>query len=336
MLEIHKKIKAHKFSPVYLLYGKETHFINETITLLLQNVLKEEERDFNSSTYDLEETPLDIALEDAQTIPFFGDKRIIIMKNASFLTGVKEKDKVEHRLELLEKYMASPSPTAIVVIVVYAEKLDERKKLTKLLRKEAEVLEASLSDEKSILQWLENEVNHFDVSITEEASHLLLQYVRNSITLLVHEINKMVMFVGRGGSIDAETVHLLSSKTIEDNIFELIENVMEKKIPEAMHIFQDLLKLNEEPIKIVSLLVSQFRLLYQVKDLSSRGYGQQQIATHLKIHPYRVKLALQKVTGFSFNYLKNNIDELANLDYSMKTGKVDKRLGVELFILKQA
>jgi DNA polymerase III subunit delta len=241
---------------------------------------------------------------------------------------------LEQRIQLLEEYVNSPSPSAIIVIVVNAEKLDDRKKITKLLRKEAEVYEASLTDEKSLLRWIDNQLEPLQVKIEDEAALTLLHYARNSITLLVQEVNKMAMYVGRGGIIDNESVLLLSSKTIEDNIFELIDYVVQKNVSAAMLIFHDLLKLNEEPIKILSLLTSQFRLLYQVKDLSERGYGQHQIASHLKIHSYRVKLALQKVSLFTFEFLKNTIEELAEIDYSIKTGKIDKKLALELFILK--
>ncbi|MBM6619234.1 DNA polymerase III subunit delta [Bacillus suaedaesalsae] len=334
-LDIHKKVKSKQLSSLYLLYGKESYFIDELTQLIISTTLNDEERDFNLSTYDMEEVSIDLAIEDAQTLPFFGDKRIVIVKNAWFLTGTKDKEKVDHTISLFESYIQSPSPFTIFIVVVNAEKLDDRKKISKLLKKEAEVFEASIPDEKAMVQWLKNQAKEKNVSITDEAILLLLQYVRNSVTLCIQELNKMATYVGEAGSIDIETVRLLSSKTIEDNIFELVDCVTQGKVPEAMVIFQDLLKLNEEPIKILSLLAGQFRLLFQVKELSSKGYGQQQIASHLKIHPFRVKLAMQKVSQFSADSLLKAIHELAEMDYKIKTGQIDKKLAIELFILKQ-
>lgn len=334
-IDIHKKVKANQLSALYLLYGKESYFIDDLTQLIISNTLNEEERDFNLSTYDLEEVPIDLAIEDAQTLPFFGDKRIVIAKNAWFLTGTKDKEKVDHNLNLFETYIQSPSPFTIFIVVTNAEKLDERKKITKLLKKEAEVFEASIPDEKAMVQWIKAQTKEKQVSITDEAISLLLQYVRNSVTLCIQELNKMATYVGDEGTIDVDIVRLLSSKTIEDNIFELVDCVTQGRVPEAMVIFQDLLKLNEEPIKILSLLAAQFRLLFQVKELSSKGYGQQQIASHLKIHPFRVKLAMQKVSYFKAETLLKAIHELAEMDYKIKTGQIDKKLALELFILKQ-
>lgn len=76
-----EKIKNRDFSFVYLLYGLESFLINETKYLLLQSLLNEEDEDFNLSTYDLEETPIEVVIEDAETIPFFGERKVVVLNN---------------------------------------------------------------------------------------------------------------------------------------------------------------------------------------------------------------------------------------------------------------
>lgn len=136
-----KKIEQGKFSPLYLLYGTEGFLINETKQKLMANVLTEEDLDFNLSVYDLEETPIELAIEDAETIPFTGDYKLLFLHNPFFLTSEKNKSKVEHNLKKLELYIQEPSPYSIVVLTGSYEKLDERKKITKLLKKDAEVID---------------------------------------------------------------------------------------------------------------------------------------------------------------------------------------------------
>jgi DNA polymerase-3 subunit delta len=114
----------------------------------------------------------------------------------------------------------------------------------------------------------------------------------------------------------------------------LIEKVIRKDRTRAMQIFYDLLKANEEPIKILSLLINQFRLILQVKELSVLGYGQQQIAGNLKVHPFRVKLAMQQAQLFQASELTSIMNQLGDADYEMKTGKKEKQLLLELFLLK--
>lgn len=70
MSDIHKKIKKKQFAPLYVLYGTEAYFINETIKLITTYALEEEDREFNVVTYDLEEAYLEDVVEDAHTLPF--------------------------------------------------------------------------------------------------------------------------------------------------------------------------------------------------------------------------------------------------------------------------
>ena len=143
VLDIWKKISKKQIDPVYLLYGTEAFLINETKQILIDHVLDEEEKDFNLSVYDLEETPIEAALEDAETFPFMGEKRLVILQNPVFLTSEKTKGKVEHNLAKLEEYLSQPAPYSIVVFSAPYEKLDERKKVTKELKRKAEVFEAN-------------------------------------------------------------------------------------------------------------------------------------------------------------------------------------------------
>lgn len=330
-MEIWKDINRNLLKPIYLLYGLEGFLINETKELLIKKVLKANELDFNLSTYDLEETPIEVALEDAETVPFFGEKRIVIMKNPSFLTS--EKEKLEHNTKKLEEYIGQPPEYSIIIFIAPYEKLDERKKLTKLLKKQAAILQANSLSEKELHQWITQLSEKNQVTITEEAIDDLIQLTSGNLQLIKNEIEKLSLYVGNDSCIEKETVRLLVARTIEQNIFELIDKVVHRKLDEALSIFYDLLQNKEEPIKILSVITGQFRLIYQVKYLATQGYGQQQIATNLKVHPYRVKLALNQAKLFSEEELKSIMKSLAEADFSMKNGSMEKQLILELFIL---
>lgn len=328
------KIKQQTLASLYLLYGTETFLLNETLERIVGTALKDGERDFHLSVYDCEETPIEAAIEEAETLPFFGEKKVVVVKNPYFLTAEKGKDKVEHDLKKLEEYIASPSPFAVVIFVGLYEKLDERKKITKRLMNEAEVFVASPLHEKELHRWIGERVKENGVTITEEAKDALLKLAGTNLMILANELDKLALFVGQAGTIAKETVEMLVSRTLEQNVFVLVEKVVQRNISEALQIFYDLLESNEEPIKILSLLASQFRLLYQAKWLAAKGYGQQQIASLLKVHPFRVKLALGQSVLFSEQELLKMMHDLAEADYQMKSSAMDKRLLIELLFVK--
>ncbi|MEF7657024.1 DNA polymerase III subunit delta [Bacillus thuringiensis] len=332
MSDIHKKIKKKQFAPLYLLYGTEAFFINETIKLITTEALEEEDREFNVVTYDLEEAYLEDVVEDARTLPFFGERKVLLIKSPLFLTSQKEK--LEQNIKILEEYIGEPSPFSILIFVAPYEKLDERKKITKLLKKTADIVEANAMQVQDVQKWIVARAEEVHVHIDNAAVSLLLELVGSNVTMLAKEMDKLTLYVGMGGEITPKLVAELVPKSVEQNVFALTEKVVKKDIAGAMQILDGLFTQQEEPIKLLALLVSQFRLLHQVKELQQRGYGQNQIASHIGVHPYRVKLAMNQTKFFSFEELKKVIIELAEADYSMKTGKMDKKLVLEFFLMR--
>lgn len=334
MIDIWKQIEKMQFSPIYLLYGIESYLINETKQKLVKNVLTDEEMDFNLANYDLEETSIEVALEDAETFPFMGEKRLIFLHNAFFLTSEKGKQRVEHNLSKLEEYIQNPPPYTILVIIAPYEKIDERKKITKQLKKHASILDAKKLNEIDLKKWVLQKVAENEVHIDDDAVDLLITLAGTNLMMLSAEIDKLSLFVGVSNSIKGETVENLTSRTLEQNIFSLVDKVVHRKISEALRIYYDLLKQNEEPIKILSILANQFRLLYQTKELQRRGYGQQQMATYLKVHPFRIKLAAGQAKLFSEEELKRIMLLCADSDYQMKTSGMNKIMIIEMLLFK--
>ncbi|WP_270179348.1 DNA polymerase III subunit delta [Alkalihalobacillus sp. CinArs1] len=332
--EIKKKIKQGNLDPVYLLTGTEAFLIHDLVKLIIEKGLPEEEREFSLATYDLNETPVQEAIEEAETMPFLGEKRIVILKNPTFLTAVKDKSKVEHNIDVLVKYAENPSPFTILIIEAPYEKLDERKKLVKSLKKSGAFVKAEALQDHHLGDWLQLRAKELNVTLDKEGEERLVQLIGSHLMLLQQEIDKMALYVGEGGTVSEDIVDLLVARTLENDIFALIDRIVRKDLNTAFRILYDLLKINEEPIKILSLIGRQFRIIYQVSELAKRGYGQKQMASQLKLHPYAVKIAHQQSKAFNEAQLLFILDQIAETDYEMKTGKMEKKLLLELLLTK--
>ena len=125
-------------------------------------------------------------------------------------------------------------------------------------------------------------------------------------------------------------------KSLEHNVFDLTNQVLSGNSEHAIQLYEDLLLQGEETIKLNAILLTQIRLFLQTKILAKLGYQQANIAETLKVHPYRVKLALQQVRQFELARLEAIYDELVENDFRIKTGQMDKELLFQLFILKLA
>lgn len=326
-------INKNKLSLLYFFYGTETYLLDEAKSNVIKAAIKDEEREFNLSTYDLGEVPIDMAIDDAETLPFLGEKRVVIVEDPIFLTSQKDKSNIDHDLKRFETYIQNPSPDTIMIVLAPYEKLDERKKVVKALKQFSEVFHAEEMNEPKLLSWIDKRFQDHNVWANENAKRKILQLIGPKLLMLANEIDKIAIYVGENKEVDEETVLNLVARTLEQNIFALIDRVVHRNLKEALTLYYDLLEQKEEPIKILSLLIQQFRLIYQVKLLSKKGYGQNQIAGQVKVHPYRVKLASGQGRFFEESELLYIINELAEMDFKMKTGQMDKVLLLELFFI---
>jgi len=312
---------------IYLLYGKENLILEKKINEILK---KEKIEACSVNNYDLEDTLLTDILEDASMLSMFGDKKGIVVFNSYIFTGSTKKTLLEQNTDILLNYLDNPNPDTVLIFVIETDKIDERKKITKQLRKNGTVFE--LTNQKNTNALVKEMFD--DYNIDNATIQLLIDRVGDNLRILEQECEKIKTYKDSEKNITKDDVLALTAKNIDIDIFKLIENIVSKNKKEALEAYHEMLKRNEEPIKIIIMLANQFRLMYQAKELSKKGYTQNDIASELDVHPYRVKLALEKSRNFSSSTLLKHIENLANLDYDIKSGMVDKGLALDLFILE--
>ncbi|WP_256084528.1 DNA polymerase III subunit delta, partial [Staphylococcus aureus] len=126
---------------------------------------------------------------------------------------------------------------------------------------------------------------------------------------------KLILFLGDRPTINKQDVNQIINRSFEQNVFLLTEYIQKRKQEQAIHLVKDLITMKEAPIKLLALITSNYRLFYQCKSLSQKGYSGQQIAKTIGVPPYRVKLALGQVRHYQLNELLNIVDACAETDY---------------------
>ncbi len=328
-----KKIAAGQIDPVYLLMGLEHHIFDSTIERLIKELPGIDHA--SVIRFDLEETPVEVVIEEADTLPFLEDHKLIIASNAFFLTGRdKKRNEVEHNLKILEEWLGNPSPTATVVFIAPVENLDGRKRITKKMRDMTTVIEAKRLEGRDLLTWIQNEAKVNGSNISSEAAQELVNMAGDSLVGLSSEILKMATYLNGEGVITAEVIQLLVPRTPEMDVFRLTDAYIAGNIPAAIAIYHDLLENGEEPIMLTSLVAGHIRLMIHVQSLRKKGYQQHQIAKTLHVHPYRVKLMMENRNIPNDERLLMILNNLASIDYKLKsTGGKRERI-LELFLME--
>lgn len=327
------QVKNGALAPIYILYGTETHLMEQMLAHLKKYTLTGGHDDMNYVTFDLEQTPVEELIQEAETMPFLGEKRLIVGYNATFLTAVRRKEPVSHRLERLTDYAENPLASSVIVLTVHHDKLDERKKLVKQLKASGQAVRFSPLGPRELTAWIQRQATSYGVRIAPEAAERLVQHAGNDLRLLEKECAKLAIHAGEGGTVTTEDIALMTPRALEENIFKLVDHLGKKQTGEALAVFYDLLKKREEPIRILSLIARQFRIMLQVKELGGAGRTQKQIASALGLHPYAVKIALKQHSRFSEKALQRLLLETKRTDYAIKTGRQEKTLAVELYLL---
>jgi DNA polymerase-3 subunit delta len=331
-----KDIQAGKPAPVYLCYGPEKYRRNTFIQALTDALIEPEEREFAVSKFDMGDTPLAAVLQDAQTLPFMAPRKLVIASNALFFTGAKESSKVEHNVDLLLQYVKSPVDYTVIVFTVDADKLDERKKIVKALKDQNAALPFLALGPEELQQWVNQQARKLGFSFAVDALDQLILYTGGNLQALSGEMNKISLYVGQEGTASTDIIEQLVTRSTEQNVFILVEDIVQLRLERAFVILEELLKQREEPIKILMLIARQFRIILQVKELSRQGYSHQQMASQIGLHPFAVKVAEGQAKKYDASKLGVILGQLADLDFQMKSGRIDKVLGLELFLLKLA
>lgn len=329
-----QEIRNKQFAPIYLLYGPESFLAEEFVALVRREMMDPAFSDLNTSVYDCTQTALADILQDAETLPFMGERRLVIARDAYFLTGSKPATKVESNPDALLHYAENPPAYTTLILLTEHEKLDERKKLVKTLQQKAKVLAFPLLKDAELYGWIERRAAVYKAAIQRPQAVKLVERVGGELRLLDKELEKLSLYVGEGGTIRDEVIEKLATRTLEQDVFSLVEQVALGRMDKALRMMYDCLKTGEEPLKLLALLARQFRMLLHVRQWAPRGYSQQQLAGMLKVHPYAVKKALEQARHFSEDSLKKLLSILAEEDYRIKSGQVDKQLALELFITR--
>lgn len=310
----------------YLLFGLENYLIDEKIKEIKDKLKVEEDNIIN---YDLNTDSIDSVLVEASTVSMFSDKKLIICDNSLFLTANKSLS--EEELNDLTKYLENSFEDVFIIFIVRDEKVDSRKKITKLVNKVSKVYECNKIESYRLNNYLGDYIRDKGYSISSSSIELLISKVGYELSNIFKELDKMFIYKGEDKKITKEDIEDVITNNLEKNIFELTNAIVNKEKSRVIEIYNQLIKSGEDPIKLIVTLSNQFRLIMQVKLMRTGGYSEKEIVTTLKEHPYRISLAMKSI--YNIEDIKDILLKLSDLDYEIVTGKTDKFFGIEMFLL---
>lgn len=334
-----KHLTVQTLPPILVLTGEDVG----QFEWLKKDILKKigyDPSDLNYSYFDMKEASYDEVELDLVSLPFFADEKIVILDHLLDLTTAKKRNLTDEDLKQFENYLENPSESTRLVI--FAEgKLDSKRRLVKLLKRDAQIIEATTPKEQDLKRYF-----------SSQAQELGLHFVGDSLDQLLlksgydfGELQKNLALLRaykEDGQITLEDIEEVVPKSLQDNIFDLTQMILKRQIDQARNLVKDLRLQGEDEIKLIAILLGQFRMFSQVKIFSEEGQSESQIVASLselsgrKVNPYQVKFALRDSRRLSLSFLKQAMTTFIETDYAIKSGTYEKDYLFDLALLKVA
>ena len=169
-------------------------------------------------------------------------------------------------------------------------------------------------------------------SISPHALHTLVSSAGNDLTLLANEIEKLVLFKRDDGAIEAEDVSRLCPYAAEASIFDLVDALGNRSGKQAATLLQRKLQEGADPFYLFAMIVRQFRLLIQTKELADDGRRPPAVADALHIHSFVAGKMYQQSQRFTLPQLEQIYAHLLETDVNVKTGRADMVTSLNLLV----
>ena len=328
----------------YVLHGEDEFSRSEVLAEMKAKMGDPTMADLNTTVLDGNKVTLAELMHACDAVPFLADRRLVIVEG--LLTrlrggGKGKADRGKEQPVWKKEYLAE--------LTAYLKRLPETTRLVfvegQSLHPNHPVLKMALADKErgyarefrpptkgKLRRWITDRVERKGGEIEASAVEELAAFVGSDLRLLDQELDKLISYVDRTRPITKADVHLLVSYVQQANVFEMVDALGRRDGEQALKLLHRLLEDGEHPLSLLGMIVRQFRIMIQVKDLAERGVPPSKISTQLGLHRFVAEKGLRQSRNFSMEQLETIYRKLLETDLSIKTGRMDQVLALDMLI----
>lgn len=324
---IGQDIREGRIGSLVLLYGKEQYLVNWAEELLVSTYINPATKQMDYTVFDAASAQAVEIRNACETIAMLSEKRVVTVK-FGVKSGLKPTDILKDSENL---------PAESLLILVFEKDEPDRETL-KAAEGRALVYDFASLDDRLLRAFIGKRVRAEGKTISNAAVRAFIEssgyFHRDSdYTLynLENDLKKTAAYC-EGEEITAEDIDTVTNGSIERNIFALVDAVSKNRKDEAYRMISNLISGGDSIYHMLSMIIGQFEIILSVKELREKSMNSAQIQKALKIHEYRIKKAVPLADRYSVKELKRILINAYEIDNSYKSGLMDDRLALELFI----
>ena len=319
---------------IIFLYGDDSYRSREKLNEIVNHYKETHKTGLNLRHFHGQDLDFQDFKNELQTIPMLKEKKLLILSNIFSNQEFKEEF-----LKNSDKLVKSDE-----VVVFYEDKeIDCDDSFFKFLRKQAKTQEFPAFNAHQLRNWLKKEFAKHQTEIEPKALDKLIEFVGNNLWQMENEIKKLVNYksdkrvneaiassppFANARVIEAKDVKLLVKSKIDTDIFKTIDALGLRRKSQALNLLHQHLEKGDSPSYLLTMINYQFRNILEIKDLLERG----QPLNRSKLHPFVIKKSYQQAQRFTLDELKKIYRKIFEVDYNIKTGKLEPQTALDLFI----
>lgn len=326
---LQKELSAGKIRGAYIFAGSEDFLMDEAVEAICTRLLSAEHRAAGFCRISGQEHSLEQVMDMAGTVSLFGNSRLVAVHDAPYFA--KGQTQNDGTLARLRELCASVQPGSVVVF--YVQQLTKLPKGYQELTSSGSVYHFQSLRQSELYEWLQARLAVSGKTAGREALVLLLERVGRDLRRLSSELDKLITYLGSERELDEKSVLLATTRSLQGDIFALTDSVVFGRTAKALAQLHSLLAAGEPPLRILAMLVRQFRLLGESRELLDRGCPTDELSARLGLHPYAAEVLVRQAQKAEEPRLSLAVDLLLQADLDIKRGRVDQKLVLETLVV---
>ena len=326
---------------VYIFHGDDPYAIRRHMDGLIHRKGDPALADLNTTRLDGRQASDDELFSAANSLPFLAERRVIILEHP--FARIQSDAARKRFLALLN---GLPESTALLLVVedefarkgkggwdwksLPASETHWMRKWINAAGKRTFYQLCQLPKVTEMPEWVRKEARRQGGQFTLEAAKALVSHVANDTLLASLEVEKLLVFVDFKRPVEVEDVEDLTAQGGQADVFDMVDALAAGDARLALGQLHRLLE-TQEPLSLFGMVVRQFRLLIQAREVLDEGLGGQMVEEMHLAKFVAEKLSVQ-ARRFQMSQLVDLYHRLLLMDEAMKTSQIPPDLALDTFV----
>jgi DNA polymerase-3 subunit delta len=303
--------------PLYLVVGEERLLRDEVVGALRTAALAGGVAAFNEDKFTAGEVDADAVISAARTVPMMAARRFVLVRGAERWDG-SEGDSSPY--DRLAEYAAAPVDSTCMVVV--ASKLDGRRKLAVVARKQGLIVACDALDARMLPGWIADRFAAKGHDVDRDVTELLAELAGPQLSSVDDAIERLSLYAGPGAVIDEAAVGVCVARVRTADTWALVDAVRERDLGRALRTLADAYDPRERGLPLLGALAWSVRQLARFQAALAGGDSQEEAARVAGVYqPFRVRELATKARSVRPREVERWILVLAETDVALKSSR---------------